>query len=144
MSDFIYSEIELFVVSLFAGVFLVVAYDVFRCIRILIKHNAFFTALEDIIFWLIAAITIFFVLYTFNDGSIRAYSILGMLIGMLVYSNTISRAFIYLFAKITQYIGKTIKKICAYILKPIKLFRKNVLKLLKKFINNVKIILKTH
>jgi hypothetical protein len=63
MNPAISVELHFFLTSILWGVILLVAYDVLRIFRRLIKHDAFFIALEDLIFWVVASLFIFAMIY---------------------------------------------------------------------------------
>ena len=48
----VYEEWNLIFISLFLGAFLVAVYDIFRILRILIKHKNIFVHIQDFFFWI--------------------------------------------------------------------------------------------
>jgi spore cortex biosynthesis protein YabQ len=86
----IINELRFFLNSILWGVILLVIYDVFRIIRKIIKHNAFFVAIQDIIYWIVCSILIFNMMYEQNNGIIRAFAVLAIVIGMLLYHGSVS------------------------------------------------------
>lgn len=65
-------------------------YDIFRIIRKIIKHNGFFIAIQDIIYWVVCSILVFNMMYEYNNGIIRAFAVLAIVIGMLLYHGSVS------------------------------------------------------
>lgn len=90
MSETIGLELMFFFVSIKSGAFLLLAYDFLRIFRRILKHKRFFVAMEDLLFWIIASIYLFGIMYEQNDGVIRGFSILGMGLGMIIYYNLLS------------------------------------------------------
>lgn len=78
-------EVRFFLGSFFSGVFLLMAYDMIRLLRVLIPHRKALVNGEDFIFWAGASIFIFRTIYKLNDGNIRGFGILCMVAGMLLY-----------------------------------------------------------
>ncbi|MBH1940737.1 spore cortex biosynthesis protein YabQ [Mobilitalea sibirica] len=113
-------ELQFFLISILWGVILLFAYDILRVIRRLIKHNSFFLAFEDLIFWVIASVFIFAMLYVKNNGIIRGFSVMGMGIGMVVYHYILS-----------DWMVKTVTKLIYILLKPIKLLMKQLHRILR-------------
>ncbi len=90
MNEAIIIELRFFVISILWGSLILIIYDCLRIIRKIIKHNKFSIAIEDLFYWIICGLLIFKMMYKHNDGIIRAFSIMGMLIGMIIYKNLFS------------------------------------------------------
>lgn len=135
MDIIIWKEIHFFTISILYGVGILLIYDGFRIIRKLFKHNTVLIALEDLIYWISTAIIIFSLLYTYNNGSVRGYAILGMAIGMIAYARIASRLILMAADKVIGIFKKVLYK---YLQKP---YRK-VKNQLKKLIKAVKIAIK--
>ena len=93
MSGVIRYEAWLLMLSLATGAWLMVAYDLLRVFRLMIRHSAFAVGLEDFFYWIGAGVVTFNLLYQQNDGGLRAYVIGGVLGGMILYDRLISRIF---------------------------------------------------
>ena len=104
------NQTYLFIVFSLTGIGLGVLFDFFRALRKTFKTPDLVTYLEDIIYWILAGIIVLYNIWFFNDGEIRIYMILGILIGAVIYTLTLSTIFI----KINYFIMiiKDIKKIC--------------------------------
>ncbi len=128
MSSTVEFQAHFFMVSVLWGSFIVVIYDVLRIIRRIIKHSNFLIALEDILFWVVSSIIIFVMLYEQNDGSIRGFAILGMVLGMILYNLTLSRLLVKYLSMSINFIIKIIINIISFLLKPLKLLIKTLTK----------------
>ena len=95
MSMQIRYEAWLLLLSLLVGGWLMLVYDLFRVLRLMIKHSSFVRGIEDFLFWIFAGIVTFMLLYEQNDGGLRLYAIVGVLVGMALYDRIVSR---FLFA----------------------------------------------
>lgn len=107
----VYEEWNLIFISLFLGAFLVAVYDVFRILRILIKHKNVFVHIQDFFFWMFAAIFIYFIYSKYYYGQIRGFFLIFMLLGALLYGNTLSRFFIFLVDELKNTLKKVIKRV---------------------------------
>lgn len=127
-------EAQFFGISFLVGMGLVLVYDVFRIFRRVIKHGTVWIGIEDIFFWLLCTVVVFLLFYGENDGMMRMFSFVGILLGMGTYlalfSYFIVRFFVWLFGGIL----KQIQKIGRVLFRPFwKLFRK-ILLFLKKWL----------
>jgi spore cortex biosynthesis protein YabQ len=86
-------EIRLFVFSILAGMLLFFIYDIQRAFRKAIHHKNVWVAAEDFIYWLFAALFLFYLFYRFNEGVLRSYVILGSGLGIGMYSLLLRRFF---------------------------------------------------
>lgn len=102
-------------IGLLAGVF----YDFYRaCGRVLyIKRRAVF--IGDLLFWLLFTAAALMLLLLANQGEVRFYVILGLVLGVLFYSKLLSRIFYLFFCRIfelpvsgVRYLIRTFKNIC--------------------------------
>ena len=88
------NQTYLFIVFSLTGIGLGVLFDFFRALRKTFKTPDLVTYLEDIIYWILAGIIVLYNIWFFNDGEIRIYMILGILIGAVIYTLTLSTIFI--------------------------------------------------
>lgn len=149
MNKVIMVELRFFTASIIWGMLLIVFYDLLRIFRRVIKHNSFFVAIEDIIYWVTCSILIFRMMYKQNNGIIRGFSILAMLIGMLIFHHAISDFFVNIVSvfihRLFHFIGmilKTIFKPFHFILKKIRKVFLWVFSKIKKIENNLLLSLK--
>jgi spore cortex biosynthesis protein YabQ len=116
MNKAILVELRFFLTSVIWGMVLLVIYDVLRILRRVIKHNAFFVAFQDIIYWVVSSVLIFHMMYNQNNGIIRGFAILAMLLGMIIYHGIFSE---FLVEGISSVINKVIYTIYKIISKTI-------------------------
>ena len=91
MSGRIQYEAWLMALSLAGGAWLMMAYDILRLLRMAVRHNSFWTGVEDFLYWLYAAGFTFMLLYEQNNGVFRAYVVAGVFLGMILYDRIVSR-----------------------------------------------------
>ena len=104
--------------SLKYGFGLAFLYDILRLLRLTIRHGGLMISLEDIGFWAYTAIKVFVMMQDAYNGSIRWFSVLGGLAGILLYCKIFSPVFIRCGMKVlkpvTERIGKAGHKLkCA-------------------------------
>ncbi|MCI9362240.1 MAG: spore cortex biosynthesis protein YabQ [Hungatella sp.] len=110
MSENIHYEAQLAILSVGTGIWLMIIYDFFRIVRMLIPHNMFWTGIEDFGYWIYCSVTTFDLLYRQNDGSLRAYVIVGTFLGMAGYQYLISRRLIKCLKKGQEYFRIKIRR----------------------------------
>ena len=84
-------ELVIFLVSVVTGIMLRLVYRSISIFRQLVEHSLLIIGIEDIFFWLGAALYVFVQIYHTSDGSIRWYFILGLVFGTLFCEAVIRR-----------------------------------------------------
>lgn len=119
MNQNIIDEVLFLLYSFLLGVIITLVYDGFLILRRLIKHNMFLVSLEDFIFWIACAVSVFYVLYEENNGILRWFAVVGAGLGMIVYKKTLSPLIINAVSGILAWIFHIIYKVLCIILKPL-------------------------
>ena len=136
MEEIINNQAYLFIIYFICGIIIGIFFDLFRILRKSFKTSDLITYVEDIIFGILTGIFLIFMLFIFNNGQLRFFIFLGIILGLTIYLLTISKYFIKINVKIIVTIKKAILKIIYIIFYPIrKLFdilRKYVLKVILK------------
>ena len=91
MSGTVRGEIWLLGGSVCTGIALLMMYDGLGIFRWLVRHDSFWTGMEDAAYWLFASFATFRLLFWHNDGVLRGYAVAGVLGGMVFYDRTGSR-----------------------------------------------------
>lgn len=107
-------ELRLFFLSCLTGAVFGVYYDVFRTLRIAIRHNKFFVLLEDIVFLATYAVCLLSFASAEARGELRGYYVLGGAVGFTLYYFTVGKTVIRLMQKLTG----AIKCVFAVAVKP--------------------------
>lgn len=89
------------------GIVIGILFDIFRITRRSFKTPDFITYVEDILFWILTGIILLFTIFTFNNGEIRLYIFVSLVLGLILYMITLSKHFV----KINVILLKFIKKI---------------------------------
>lgn len=131
------NQAYLFLVFSLTGVIIGVLFDFFRILRRSIKTPNVITYIEDILFWILTGLLVLYNIWYFNNGEIRIYMFLGIILGILIYMSTLSNIIIKIFSKILQTIIKVLeipfKTIIAIFRKIITAIVKIITKFTKKF-----------
>jgi hypothetical protein len=146
MISFFYDSWIIILKFLIPGIFLGMVYDMFRLFRIAgndktysvinaIKNryfskihfnkktrrhisDAIFVFIEDVLFFLVVAVTEILATFHFNHGEIRIYCLLISAIGFFIYQKTIGRLVVFFSRKTLYLIRKIIYWIVCLILTP--------------------------
>lgn len=115
VSDGIHQELVFLLISFALGEGLVMLYDVFRIFRKVVPHGVIWISVEDVLYWIVAALLIFGMIFQENDGLIRGFAIGGILLGMLFFNHFVSpfliRGISGILKKILEILKKGLKKV---------------------------------
>ena len=92
----------LFIVFSLTGVVIGILFDFFRILRRSFKTSNIITYVEDVLFWILTGVLILYNIWYFNNGEIRIYMFLGIIMGLLIYMLTLSNIIVPLFSKILK------------------------------------------
>ena len=132
------NQAYLFLVFIVNGVLIGLLFDFFRILRKTFKTKDFVTYIQDILFWILTGFIILYSTFTFNNGEIRIFMFLGILIGVVAYMTTISPYVIKVNVKIINFIKDVIQKIFNVIIIPFKWIFNFFNFILKKYVNIMK------
>lgn len=96
----------LFLIFVLNGVIIGLLFDFFRILRKTIKTKDFVTYIQDFLFWILTGIIILYSTFTFNNGEIRLFLFVGIIIGVTLYMLLISSYIIKIFVTIFNFIKK--------------------------------------
>lgn len=103
-------QIPVFVAMLYGGFAIGIVYDLLRVIRAVFRVKRLGNAILDGVFWLIAALICFALLYWLNGAELRLFSLLGLCAGAVIYLWGISRLAQSFFADIARKMAKRRKR----------------------------------
>lgn len=84
-------ELLIFIMAMIAGSVVRLSYRGISAFRKILRHKQWVINLEDLIFWIAAAIYMFVQIYHTSDGSIRWYFALGVVVGVAITSVLIGK-----------------------------------------------------
>ncbi len=120
MSREIVQELTFFAHSVLMGLVITFAYDWIRVLRRLIKHGTVLTSLEDVFFWLVCGLAVFYMLYRENNGTLRWFAVVGAAMGMFLYKIIIRDVFINIMSTCLHKIMWFLFSVLQIVLKPLK------------------------
>ena len=130
MNNLAISQAHVFLIFIINGIIIAFIFDIFRIFRKSFKTPDWVTYIEDIIFWFITCVLLAYSIYTYNNGEIRLFIFIGLIIGAILYILTISKYIIKFSVKIIRFLKIIFYKKIYYITYPIKIILKIVRKLL--------------
>ena len=92
--EMIIGQLQYFGASFLWGIVLMFLYDFLEIFRCKVHHGKFWLFIEDWLFWLVAAVFVFQMIFALNYGIIRSFFILSFIGGMGVYRGLVKRRFI--------------------------------------------------
>jgi len=111
----------LFVATVGTGAAAGVFFDFFRVLRRAWWHPRWLVHIEDLLFWLVATVLIFYYLLHRNAGEIRPFMLVGMATGAVLYFATVSRWVVHITVTVVKFVEKVIRAMVRIILLPLRL-----------------------
>ena len=134
----IYTQLQLFFIFLINGLLIGLLFDFFRISRKAVKTADFITYVEDALFWILTGFIILYSIFTYNNGEIRLFMFLAVILGILIYLMFISKMIL----NISLSIINIVKKIFSIVFNIIKIPFQFFMKLIKKlFLNPISFII---
>lgn len=100
------NQAYLFLIFIINGIVIGLLFDFFRISRKVFETNDIITYIEDILFWILAGATILYSIFIFNNGEMRLFMFLAILLGAFAYMVLISSYIIKINVKIINIIKK--------------------------------------
>lgn len=122
------NEIYIFAIFILNGALIGILFDVFRILRKSFKTPDILTNIEDIFFILISGFIILYTIFRLNNGQIRIYMLIALILGITLYITFISKYFIKLNVNIIKFIKLILKKILNILFFPFKYIIKATMK----------------
>ena len=118
------NQAVIFLTAALVGAFVGFVYDLFRVLRKTFRHPNLVTYLEDAVYWLFVTLVMFYVMLNKNYGEIRAFSVAGVFLGMLLYFLSLSRLFMKVSMTLINWIKKLLLFLFRLIMAPFQLIAK--------------------
>ena len=117
----------IFLMCFVCGIIIGIIYDFFRIHRIFLKSTKISVIIADSFFWLLASYTSLQFIMLFNNGILRFFEFLAILLGTIIYITYISKVFTKIIIFLLKLLNKFSKLFLKIIFFPI-LFLCKVLK----------------
>ena len=140
MDYFFNGQLGLFLMYMAGGILICLIYDIFRALRKSIRTSDMITYLEDVFFFIIVLIFLIYLIFIVNDGNIRGFIFIALILGGICYYFTFSKYFMKVSISIFTFSKKILiipirlamkinKKLICFVC----INMQNLTKLLKKF-----------
>ncbi len=121
---FIVEQVYIFFYAILAGAIAAFLYDILRIKRRAVRTGVIFVSLEDILYWLVAAVVMFIAVYNTNSGEMRGYIFIGNVIGVILYETLFSNIIIKSSVMVINLIKRIFKFLWMVLTYPFKLLYK--------------------
>ena len=98
------NQAYLFLIFCINGIIIGLLFDFFRILRRSFKTHDIVTYIQDVLFWILTGLLILYNIWYFNNGEIRIFMFLGIIMGILIYMSTLSNILIKISLKILRVI----------------------------------------
>lgn len=122
------NQAYVFLFTVYAGFIIGFFYDCCRMVRKMIRAGVFVTGVLDLLFWSMIGTLSFLVILYVNDGNVRLYTILGFVIGWILYILTLSPFVMKALNWIYRALAAIIHWLVTIILWPFRMFWKAIIK----------------
>ena len=119
------NQAYLFFIFIIDGILIGLLFDFFRISRKVIQTSNIATYVEDILFWILTGL---YSIFVFNNGELRLFMFLGIILGAFIYMLFISSYFIKINMKIVDILKAIFKTLFIPINFVLKIFRKVFIK----------------
>lgn len=119
-----FSQEEIFLLFFIIGIIIGLIFDFFKVLRKSFKTKDIITFIEDLLFLLVSGVLIIFGIIKLNGGEVRFYLFLGIFLGVLIYSLTISNLYVIILYEFVRICKKIFCFFAKIFLKLLQLLRK--------------------
>ncbi len=102
------NQMYLFLIFIVDGVLIGLLFDFFRIARKVCQTSDIMTYIEDILFWILTGFIVLYSIFVFNNGELRLFMFLGILLGAFIYMLWISSYIIKINVKIINVLKKVL------------------------------------
>lgn len=117
----IWTQLIYFSSTILSGFLVGIMYDTYRIIKGTGRSKKVLIAISDILFWILQALVVFLFLMLTNNGDLRYYTFIGILLGLFTYFKLLTRIIQTILIRILLLISKLFSIIKNIVLLPIKL-----------------------
>lgn len=118
------NQTSLFLIFIVNGILIGLLFDFFRVLRKSFRTSDIVTYIEDILFWILTGFIILYSIFIFNNGEIRLFLFLGIILGIILYLLFVSSYIIKISVFIINFLKKILSSTSRILLKPINLLLK--------------------
>ncbi len=111
ISESVRTQLQLFLTAMMWGAAVGLAYDGLRILRRICQPPKWLYICQDILFWIAEALMIYRLMFKYDSGAIRSYTMFGMITGMALYLWVFGRWLVPVISRGIKAVIKFIKKI---------------------------------
>lgn len=112
-------QVYVFLATVAAGVGTGLLFDLFRAWRMLLRPGNLSTGIGDLLFWLLVSVGVFLVIFTVNNGELRWFELLGIILGSLTYFLAFSHCCLKTITALSKFLIKIVLVILKIVLTPL-------------------------
>lgn len=91
MKQLIAQQVQFILLMTMSGMAVMAGYDVLRLVRWLVVHSRLVVAAEDLLYWGMVSVPVFYLFLLYHDGIIRWYGLVAVFGGIILYEYGLSR-----------------------------------------------------
>ena len=111
-------QTRLFMMAFGFGFLLGVVYDLFRIIRLTVTRGRIAVFVMDLVYFLLAGVSVFLFMLAYNQGEFRFYLIFGIFLGFLIYYFTFGAFILKWSNRIIRFLRRVLKAVLRVISTP--------------------------
>ena len=122
-------QLFVFVCMFFCGWLTGIVFDVFRSLRRCVKSGSGVIVLQDLLFWLLELVIVYYTVFKVNNAKVRFYEAVALISGAIVYFIILSEYAVKFISKVimllieaTNVVLKPLKKLLCFMRKPLSKF----------------------
>ena len=112
------NQVYVFFVMVAAGMGISLLFDIFRTWRRLLRPGNISTGIGDLLYWLLVSAGVFFIIFIVNNGELRWFELVGIILGSLLYFLAFSHFCLTALTALTKFMAKIILVILKIVLTP--------------------------
>ncbi len=102
------NQAYIFLATVYVGLLLGLIYDIYRAFRMITKPGRLLLAVFDLLFWILAALFSFTMLFKVNGGEIRLYAFIGLALGWGLYTLAVGSIVVKFLVKVYEIVSNII------------------------------------
>lgn len=132
MDNSVKVQAYIFFTVFYGGLIVGFIYDIYRGLRSYLNPTRIATFIEDLVFWIIITLIVFFILIKSNWGELRGYIFIGLFLGIYLYLKTLSKLVYPILLKLLRLIYLILSKLFMIMFWPFNMIRKMLSPIFKK------------
>ena len=119
MGVYLAEQTTIFLQAILLGFVYGIFYDAFRITRLAIPTARWVVFAQDVLFFFVCSVSVFFFFMRTMDGQVRFFVLFGVILGMVIYFYSLSILIMGVSAAIIRVMKAVLRFICRWVLLPI-------------------------